>query len=109
MGIDWTEIIMSLCALLITGVFVPCLRTILKKEKASVDRQTRETITYWTEVGVRWAKQWLASESGEKKKEEVLSYVSAKLTELGIDISSGDLDKLIEYVYEQVKTEQEVK
>ena len=105
MGIDWTEVVVSLCALVVTGVFVPCIRTLIKNEKATLDQKTQETIEYWVEIGVRWAKQWLQSETGEKKKEEVLNYVSTKLTELGISISEDDLDKLIECVYEQVKGE----
>ena len=105
MGIDWTEVIISICALVVTGIFVPCIKTLIANEKQQIDKQTQDTIVYWTEVGVRWAKQWLHSETGEKKKEEVLNYVSTKLTELGISISEDDLDKLIECVYEQVKGE----
>lgn len=105
MGIDWTEVVISLCALVVTGVFVPCIRTLVKNEKATFDQKTQETIEYWVEIGVRWAKQWLASETGEKKKEEVLAYTSSKLTELGIKVTDEDLDKLIESIYEQVKTE----
>ena len=103
MGIDWTQVIISLCALVITGVIVPCIKTIIANEKATLDKKTQETIEYWTETGVRWAKQWLQSESGEKKKEEVLAYTSNKLTELGIKVTDEDLDKLIESIYEQVK------
>ena len=105
MGIDWTQVIISLCALVITGVIVPCIKAIIANEKASLDKKTQETIEYWTETGVRWAKQWLQSESGEKKKEAVLEYLAAKFSELGIDVAEEDVDKLIEAIYEQVKTE----
>ena len=105
MEINWTEVVISLCALIITGVFVPCIKAIIRNEKASLSQKTQDTIEYWVETGVRWAKQWLQSESGEKKKEEVLAYTSNKLTELGIKVSKDDLDKLVESVYEQVKTE----
>ena len=105
MGIDWTQVIISLCALVITGVIVPCIKAIIANEKASLDKKTQETIEYWTETGVRWAKQWLQSETGEKKKAEVLSYVSGKLQELNIEVSAEDLDKLIECIYEQVKAD----
>ena len=105
MEINWTEVVISLCALIITGVFVPCIKAIIRNEKASLSQKTQDTIEYWVETGVRWAKQWLQSESGEKKKEEVLAYTSDKLTELGIKVSKDDLDKLVESVYEQVKTE----
>ena len=105
MGIDWTEVVISLCALVVTGIFVPCIKALIKNEKQQIDKQTQETIEYWVEIGVRWAKQWLQSETGEKKKEEVLAYVSDKLSGLGITITDEDLDKLIECIYEQVKNE----
>ena len=105
MGIDWTQVIISLCALVITGVIVPCIKAIIANEKATLDKKTQETIEYWTETGVRWAKQWLQSKSGEKKKEAVLEYLTAKFSELGIDVAEEDVDKLIEAIYEQVKTE----
>ena len=103
MGIDWTQVIISLCALVITGVIVPCIKTIIANKKATLDKKTQETIEYWTETGVRWAKQWLQSESGEKKKEAVLEYLAVKFSELGIDVAEEDVDKLIEAIYEQVK------
>lgn len=103
MGIDWTQVIISLCAILITGVFLPCVKTVIANEKATLSKQTQETIEYWVEIGVRWAKQWMQSESGEKKKEAVFDYVATKLTELGIDIAEDDIDKMIESIYEQVK------
>ena len=103
MGIDWTQVIISLCALVITGVIVACIKTIIANEKATLDKKTQETIEYWTETGVRWAKQWLQSESGEKKKEAVLEYLAVKFSELGLDVAEEDVDKLIEAIYEQVK------
>ena len=105
MEINWTEVVISLCALIITGVLIPCIKAIIKNEKASLSQKTQDTIEYWVETSVRWAKQWLQSETGETKKQEVLSYVSSKLQELSIKVSEEDLDKLIECVYEQVKSE----
>lgn len=105
--INWTEIIISLCGLLITGVLIPFITTKWNIAKSEMSRETQETILYWTEVSVRWAKQWLSGESGEKKKEEVLQFVSAKLKELKIELSAEELDKIIECVYEQVKKEKE--
>lgn len=103
--INWTEVIISLCTLLITGVLVPLITTKWKVAKANMSQSTQDTIEYWVEVGVRWAKQWLYSETGEKKKAEVLEFTSAKLRELKIDVSASELDKIIEAVYEQVKAE----
>lgn len=103
--IDWTEVIVSICTVVITGVLIPLISTRWKEAKADMNKATQETIEYWTEVGVRYAKQWLASESGEAKKEAVLEFVSDKLSELKIDVSADELEKLIEAIYEKVKKE----
>lgn len=103
--VNWTEVIISLCTLIITSVVVPLVTAKWKIAKSEMSKETQETILYWTEVSVRWAKQWLASEPGEKKKAEVLQFVSNKLQELKINVSANELDKIIEAVYEQVKKE----
>lgn len=103
--INWTEVIIALCSLLITGVLVPLITTKWKTAKAEMSQSTQEIVDYWVEVGVRWAKQWLQSQSGETKKAEVLSFVSAKLAELKINMSADELDRIIEAIYEQVKAE----
>lgn len=103
--VNWTEVIIGVCSIIITGVIVPLVTTKWKLAKADMDKETQATVRYWTEVSVRWAKQWLQSETGEKKKEEVLRFVSEKLQELKIDVSADELDKIIEAVYEQVKKE----
>lgn len=103
--IDWTEVIISLCSLVITGILIPLITTRWKEAKAEMSKSTQETIEYWTEIGVRYAKQWLSTESGEKKKEAVLDFVSDKLEELKINVSPSELEKVIEAVYEKVKKE----
>lgn len=103
--VNWTEVIISLYSLIITGVVVPLVTAKWKIAKSEMSKEKQETIMYWTEVSVRWAKQWLASEPGEKKKAEVLQFVSNKLQELKINVSADELDKIIECVYEQVKKE----
>ena len=105
MEINWAEVIIGVCSIVITGVIVPFVNAKWKIAKAEMSKETQETILYWTEVSVRWAKQWLQSETGEKKKEEVLRFVSEKLQSLKIGISAEELDKIIECVYEQVKKE----
>ena len=103
--INWTEVIIGVCSIIITGVIVPFVTAKWKIAKSEMSKEKQETVLYWTEVSVRWAKQWLQSETGEKKKEEVLRFVSGKLQELKIDVSADELDKIIESVYEQVKKE----
>lgn len=107
--VNWTEVIISICTILITGVIIPLATTKWKKAKAEMDKTTQDTVDYWVEVGVRWAKQWMQSETGEKKKEQVLAYVTDKLRELKINVSAEDLDKIIEAIYGNVKHELEKK
>lgn len=103
MNIDWTEIIISLCSLLITGIIVPIALAKYKEIKSRRDDQTNKEIEYWTKIAVRWAKQWLQSETGQKKKSEVMKYLSNKLAELNIRISEEDIDKIVEAVYGEIK------
>jgi len=105
--INWTELIIAICSLLITGILVPLINNKRKEVANKLTEAQIETINYWVEVGVRWAKQWLQSETGEKKKAEVLDYVSRKMAEIKINVSAEDLDKIIEAIYEQVKAEVE--
>lgn len=102
MIIDWTEVIISLCSVLITGVIVPLA---VHTYKTKTTKAQQDTIEYWVETGVRWAKQWLQTAEGAEKKQQVLDYVWKKLDDLGIDVELEDIDKLIEATYEQVKEE----
>ena len=102
--INWTEVIISICTLLITSVLVPF---VFKTYKSNVSREKQEAIEYWTETAVRWAKQWLQTEEGQVKKKAVKDYLEVKLEELDIDLSLEDLDMIIEAVYERVKKEAE--
>ena len=80
------------------------------KKKEVKNRLTDDqlaTVEYWTEVGVRWAKQWLWSESGQKKKAEVTDFLNKKLAELNLNMTAEDIDKIIEAIYEKVKAESE--
>lgn len=103
--IDWTEVIIAICSIVITGVLIPLFNNLRKDAKNKLTESQVQTVDYWTEVSVRWAKQWLQSETGEVKKQEVLKFLTGKMGDLGIDIGAEDLDKLIEAVYEKVKAE----
>ena len=93
--IDWTEVIIGICSIVITGIMIPLINA------------KRKEVKYWTEVGVRWAKQWLWSESGQKKKAEVTDFLNKKLAELNLNMTAEDIDKIIEAIYERVKAESE--
>ena len=100
--IDWTEIIVKICYIVITGVIVP-LAVNLYKSKVSKDK--REQIDYWTDKAVRWAKQELWDKSNEEKKTKVMQFVTDKLAELKIDLSAQELSLIIEAIYGQIKDE----
>lgn len=105
MSIDWTQVIIGICSIVITGVIVPLLNNLRKEIKNKLTASEQQTIEYWTEAAVRWAKQWLQSESGETKKVEVMYYLTGKIKNLGLSVNTEDLDKLVESIYQQVKTE----
>ena len=71
----------------------------------TLNEQDGKLIYEVVETSVRWARQWLQSETGEKKKEEVLKYVSERLNALGIEVDAEYIDKLIESVYDTIKSE----
>ena len=107
--IDWTEIIVSVCTLVFTGILIPIAKSLIDKVKVEIDttlnEQDKKLVYEIVETSVRWARQWLQSETGEKKKEEVLKYVSERLNALGIEVDADYIDKLIESVYDAIKSE----
>lgn len=105
--IDWTEIIIGICSMVITGIMIPLINAKKKEVKNRLTDDQLATVEYWTEVGVRWAKQWLWSESGQKKKAEVTDFLNKKLAELNLNMTAEDIDKIIEAIYEKVKAESE--
>lgn len=84
----------------LTYVIVPDIKT-WRDSKLTKDQ--RDTLNYWVVVGVRWAKQWLQTATGEEKKEKVMQFVLEKVKELGLPYTKDDIDKAIEAVYESIK------
>lgn len=109
--IDWTEVIISLAVLIITGVIIPLIKTCRDKLKAEIEANTtkeqREAIDDLAEKLVRWAKQHLWTKTGEEKKKQVMKKLVAGLNKLGIDVDYEYLDYVVESIYEQVKKEPE--
>lgn len=101
--IDWTEVIIGVCSIVITGVMIPLINAKRKEVKNRLTDDQLAAVQYWTEVGVSWAKQWLQSEPGEKKKAEVIEFINKKLTELGLSMTAEDIDKMVEAIYERIK------
>lgn len=81
---------------------VPPVRTLIRQKTEAKDY---ELLMNLTETGVRWAKQWMQTSTGEEKKEEVFRFVSEKAAALGLRVDEEDIDKAIEAVYEMVKKE----
>lgn len=84
----------------VTYVIVPAIRD-WRKNKLTASQQ--EQLSFWVDTGVRWAKQWLQSETGEVKKEQVMAFVKAKVKELGLPYSDEDIDKSVEAAYSAIK------
>lgn len=101
--INWTELIIGICGLIITYVAVPWFRAKRAEAEALLSKEQQATIDYWVKVGVHWAKQYMWTEEGQAKKAAVMEYTSAKLQSLGINVSTEDLDKIIEAVYNQIQ------
>lgn len=105
--INWTEVIVGICSMVITGIMVPLITAKKKEVKNRLTDDQLATVEYWTEIGVRWAKQWLWSESGQNKKTEVTEFLNKKLAELNLSMTAEDIDKIIEAIYERIKTDDE--
>lgn len=84
----------------ITYVVVPAIKD-WRSNKLTASQQ--EQLTFWVETGVLWAKQYLQSKPGEEKKAQVMTWVRAKIDELGLPFTDEDIDKCIEAVYNTVK------
>jgi len=84
----------------VTYVVIPAIRD---WRKNNLTEKQREELTFWVEMGVLWAKQWMQAHSGEEKKAAVVAFVSAKVEELGLPYTADDIDKSIEAIYSTVK------
>ena len=95
------RVIFYILLALLTYVIVPAIKT-WRDSKLTKDQ--RDTLNYWIVVGVRWAKQWLQTATGEEKKEKVMQFVLDKVEELGLPYTEDDIDKAIEAIYESIKS-----
>lgn len=85
----------------LTYVIVPAIKT---WQNSKLTKDQRDTLDYWVDIGVRWAKQWLQTDTGAEKKEKVMQFVLEKVEELGLPYTEDDIDKAIEAVYESIKS-----
>lgn len=84
----------------LTYVVVPAIKT---WHRSKLTKDQRDTLDYWVDIGVRWAKQWLQTDTGVEKKEKVMQFVLEKVEELGLPYTEDDIDKAIEAVYGSIK------
>ena len=96
---DILKIVVSICAALITAYLIPYIKTLKEDNRY-------EALVEMVEVAVRAAEQtFKASGQGVRKKEEVLTFVSEWMQSHGINVSSYQLDQLIECAVYQMKQE----
>ena len=97
---DLLKIVISVCAAIITVYAVPYLKTL--KE----DRRYAQILDM-VDVAVRAAEQTIkGAGKGMEKKQEVENIVHAWLLEKGIEITSEQINQLIECAVYQMKQEQ---
>ena len=103
MNIDYTELIQAVIALLsaiITGFLIPYLKRKLSEQKL-------EELRHWIAVGVKAAEQLYGSQTGQQKKEYVISFLLSK----GIVFNVDEVTALIEsevYRLTQKKSDQQI-
>lgn len=81
------------------------LNPIRETAKAQMSEEDYNSLMKWTEIAVRWARQWMKTATGEEKKEEVMLFVLKKADQLGLLVDEEDIDKVIEAVYDRIKKE----
>lgn len=91
------KVAVSICAALITAYLIPYLRT-LKEDRRYM------SLVDMVEVAVRAAEQtFRESGQGAAKKEEVMTFAADWMRTHGIEISTYQLDQLIEAAVYQMK------
>jgi hypothetical protein len=85
-------------------MILPAVRQNLKSTTTDDEYQV---LMQLAETGVRWARQWMQTATGEEKKTEVSGYLQEKAAALGLIVGEDDIDKAIEAVYDKIKQETE--
>jgi len=82
--------------MLLTAYVIPWL-----KQKIGTEKLTR--LTSYAEIAVRAAEQIYSDEEFKLKKSYVLSYLVNKSYEMGMNVTTEDLDNLIESTVNYIK------
>lgn len=70
MEINWAEVIIGVCSIVITGVIVPFVNAKWKIAKAEMSQETQKTILYWTEVSDRWLNNGCSRKLERRRKKK---------------------------------------
>ena len=96
---DVLKIVVSICTALITVYVIPYLKSVKEDRKY-------QNLVEMVEVAVRAAEQtFKESGQGAAKKEEVMNFVAEWMQSHGVNISSYQLDNLIEAAVYTMKQE----
>lgn len=90
------ESIATIIGIILTAYVVPWL-------KQKVDGDKLEKIREYTEIAVRCAEQIFSKDEYKEKKQYVYQYILEKAGAIGIDLSAGEVDLLVEGVVNAVK------
>ena len=92
-------------AVIIAAAFFIYIKPVREAVEEKTGKEDYLVLLELTETAVRWARQWMQTNTGEEKKERVLRYLRKKIQALGLDTDEEDIDKAIEGVYDKIKHE----
>lgn len=84
------EVVVLIICTIIARYIIPWIKTKVNVEKITL-------VATWASIFVKAAEQIISGKGlGEEKKAQVVEWLQAKISELGITISDDDLNNLIE-------------
>ena len=90
------ELLLTVIALLISAYLIPYL-----KNKIGADKL--QLLQKFVEAAVRAAEQMYETEEWKLNKDYVTRFITAKVEELGLELSEADIDAIIEGIVNYVK------
>ena len=93
------EAVIVIILLIVTGYLIPLIKNKIGDDKFN-------QIAEWVKFAVLKAEQVLTAETGEQKKEYVMSFINEVLAENKINITAEQLDVLIESAVKEMNIAQ---
>ena len=91
------DIVLQIVQLIVVIIFGVCGAYIIPAIKQNVNTSKFDSVVEWIKIAVAAAEQVIeGKDMGEKKKAQVVEFIKIKINQLGVEISDGDLDALIE-------------